>query len=117
MCTLLKYNICMIGRDKMNENEVFDFGMRLKKLRQSKKMSQEELGKRLGVSKGTIYRYECNTQAISFETAAKLAITLGTSLDYLAGIENATMIRVPNLTEEQKKVLLDFVRLFIEKNQ
>ena len=36
---------------------------------------------------------------------------------YLAGLENATMIRVPNLTDEQKKVLLDFVRLFIEKNQ
>lgn len=117
MDALVKYNICMIGRDKMDNNEVFDFGMRLKKLRQSKKMSQEELGKRLGVSKGTIYRYECNTQAISFETATKLAVTLGTSLDYLAGLENATMIRVSNLTDEQKKVLFDFVRLFIEKNQ
>lgn len=100
----------------MNNNEVFDFGMRLKKLRQAKKISQEELAKKLGVSKGTVYRYESNTQAISFETATKLAVTLGTSLDYLAGLENATMIRIPNLTEEQKKVLLDFVRLFVEKN-
>ena len=100
----------------MNNNEVFDFGMRLKKLRQAKKISQEELAKKLGVSKGTVYRYESNPQAISFETATKLAVTLGTSLDYLAGLENATMIRIPNLTEEQKKELLDFVRLFVEKN-
>ena len=107
----------MIGCDEMVDNEVFDFGIRLKKLRQAKKMSQEELAKKLGVSKGTVYRYESNTQSISFETATKLAVTLGTSLDYLAGFENTTIIRVSILTEEQKKVLLDFVRLFIEKNQ
>ena len=100
----------------MSEPEVYDFGLRLKKLRQSKKMSQEELGKRIGVSKGTIYRYECNTQAISLETATKLAITLGTSLDHLAGIDEAMVIRLPKLTKEKQTVLLDFVRLFIEKN-
>lgn len=101
----------------MDSNEVFDFGMRLKKLRRAKKMSQVELAKKLDVSKGTIYRYESNTQAISLETATKLALILGTSLDYLAGLENATMIRVTNLTDEQKKVMNDFVRLFIEKHQ
>lgn len=99
----------------MDNAEVFDFGMRLKKLRESKKLSQEKLAKRVGVSKATIYRYEGNTQVPPFDVAIKIAITLGTTVDYLAGLESGTVIRIPNLTDEQKNVMYDFVRLFIEK--
>ena len=46
----------------MGNGQVFDFGLRLRKLREEKGLSQEELGKRIGVSKGSIYRYENNVQ-------------------------------------------------------
>ena len=42
----------------MGSGQVFDFGLRLRKLRENKHLSQEELGKRVGVTKGSIYRYE-----------------------------------------------------------
>lgn len=71
----------------MGSGQVFDFGLRLRKLRENKHLSQEELGKRVGVTKGSIYRYENNVQSPSLETARKLAVVLGTTLDNLAGLE------------------------------
>lgn len=75
--------------------------------------SQEELGKRVGVTKGSIYRYENNVQSPSLETARKLAVVLGTTLDNLAGLEDGVVIRLPNLSEAEEAALREFIRRFI----
>ena len=97
----------------MGNGQVFDFGLRLRKLREEKGLSQEELGKRIGVSKGSIYRYENNVQVPSLDTAKKLAKVLGTTLDHLAGLEDGIVIRLPVLPEEQESALREFIRRFI----
>ena len=100
----------------MKERELaYDFGLRLKKLRDAKGLSQKELAQKLGVSKGTVYRYETNTQSPSLENAAKLALLLDTSLDYLAGLENALTIQLPDLNEEERNALMEFIRIFVQK--
>ena len=100
----------------MKERELaYDFGLRLKKLRDAKGLSQKELAQKLGVSKGTVYRYENNTQSPSLENAAKLALLLDTSLDYLAGLENALTIQLPDLNEEERYALMEFIRIFVQK--
>ena len=100
----------------MKERELaYDFGLRLKKLRDAKGLSQKELAQKLGVSKGTVYRYENNTQSPSLENAAKLALLLDTSLDYLAGLENALTIQLPDLNEEERNALKAFIRIFVQK--
>lgn len=78
-----------------------------------KHLSQEELGKRVGVTKGSIYRYENNVQSPSLETARKLAVVLGTTLDNLAGLEDGVVIRLPNLSEAEEAALREFIRRFI----
>ena len=90
----------------MGSGQVFDFGLRLRKLRENKHLSQEELGKRVGVTKGSIYRYENNVQSPSLETARKLAVVLGTTLDNLAGLEDGVVIRLPNLSEAEDAAAL-----------
>ncbi|MDR3986190.1 MAG: helix-turn-helix transcriptional regulator, partial [Dysosmobacter sp.] len=97
----------------MGSGQVFDFGLRLRKLRENKHLSQEELGKRVGVTKGSIYRYENNVQSPSLETARKLAVVLGTTLDNLAGLEDGVVIRLPNLSEAEEAALREFIRRFI----
>mgnify|MGYP002802177440 FL=1 len=97
----------------MGSGQVFDFGLRLRKLRENKHLSQEELGKRVGVTKGSIYRYENNVQSPSLETARKLAVVLGTTLDNLAGLEDGIVIRLPNLSEAEEAALREFIRRFI----
>ena len=94
----------------MGSGQVFDFGLRLRKLRENKHLSQEELGKRVGVTKGSIYRYENNVQSPSLETARKLAVVLGTTL---AGLEDGVVIRLPNLSEAEEAALREFIRRFI----
>jgi len=62
------------------------FGDRLTIARKKRKVSQEELAKRLGVHAPIIGRYERNEVKPSIEVAANIAEALGVSLDYLTGI-------------------------------
>ena len=42
------------------KDETYDFGVLLKELREKKGMTQEQLAKKLGVSKGSVSGYEHN---------------------------------------------------------
>ena len=97
------------------DRNTYDFGLRLRELRQAKGLSQEQLARQVGVSKGTIYRYETNLQEPSLRVAGRLARVLGTSLDYLGGLENQRTIRIPNLPAYQEKSLLDFIEKFVDE--
>ena len=100
---------------QLPENTVYDFGLRLQKLRKNRGMTQAELADRLGVSKGTIYRYERNLQDPSLQTAIRLAVLLRTSLDYLTGIDVAYTIRIPCLTNTERQTLQLFLDTFIKR--
>lgn len=100
---------------QLPENTVYDFGLRLQKLRKNRGMTQAELADRLGVSKGTIYRYERNLQDPSLQTAIRLAVLLRTSLDYLTGIDDAYTIRIPCLTNTERQTLQLFLDTFIKR--
>ncbi|HRN40923.1 MAG TPA: helix-turn-helix transcriptional regulator [Vicingus sp.] len=62
------------------------FGERLLSVRKRKKISQDELAKKLGIHAPVIGRYERNEVKPSIEVAANLANALGVSLDYLVGV-------------------------------
>jgi transcriptional regulator with XRE-family HTH domain len=100
---------------QLPENTVYDFGLRLQKLRKNRGMTQAELADRLGVSKGTIYRYERNLQDPSLQTAIRLAVLLRTSLDYLTGIDDAYTIRIPSLTNTERQTLQLFLDTFMKR--
>ena len=61
------------------------FGERLTLVRKRKKTSQDELAKAIGVHAPVIGRYERDEVKPSIEVAAKIAHSLGVSLDYLTG--------------------------------
>lgn len=102
--------------DKNDNLPVYDFGMRLKELRVRKGFSQSTVANRLGVSVKTIYRYENNTLSPSLGTVKQIALLYNTSIDYIMGLEDDPVISVRNLTDEEKRILLDFVRCFIDRN-
>ena len=70
---------------------VFPFGARLMAIRKRKKVSQDELAKAIGAHAPVIGRYERGEVKPSIEVAAKMASTLGASLDYLAGFTDAEL--------------------------
>lgn len=102
------------------------FSETLKRIRQSKGMSQEELADFLGTSKQNISRYESGEVSPKISTAAKIARKLGVSLSYLNGeeeapsraagdlsineIEFALSGEIRDLTDVEKQDILDYVR-------
>ena len=62
-------------------------GYRLKQLRKGKNMSQEELGKLLGVTKVSISGYEKGTRVPSMEILVQILDVFNISADYILGRE------------------------------
>jgi transcriptional regulator with XRE-family HTH domain len=61
------------------------FNKRLSEIRKTKKFSQEELAKKVGVHTNVMGRYERGEAKPSIDVTLKMAEALGVSLDYLAG--------------------------------
>ena len=84
---------------------VFDFGYRLKELRQKKGLTQAQVAKRLSLSKTAISGYENNIKNPSIEVLTQLSILYGVSADYLLGLENRKMLCVDDLNDQQLEVV------------
>ena len=61
------------------------FAMRLKKLREQKKLNQTELANLLEVSNGSISKWERGDRQPDYETLEKIADTFNVTIDYLLG--------------------------------
>ena len=64
------------------------FGERLLSTRKKKKISQDELAKKIGAHAPIIGRYEREEVKPSIEIATKIADALEVSLDYLTGLSD-----------------------------
>lgn len=65
------------------------FKKRLVKLRTDKGLSQYDLARELGLSRGQISNYELGTRHPDYETLAKIAAYFEVSTDYLLGNDTA----------------------------
>lgn len=94
-------------------------GSRIKELRKSKKMSQSELGKFIGVSQTTVTAWENGRAEPSSSYVAKLATFFNVSTDYLLGrkapdnndidldraIDNAMSFDGKPVTDHDRKIM------------
>ena len=101
----------------MDDKTIYDFGFRMRRLREDRGLSRAALAKKLGVSKETIYRYENNLQDPSLERVKQLALILHTSLDYLVGLDDAYTVTPTPMTEEQRNILNEFLRVFVNPEE
>ncbi len=84
------------------------FGQRLLEARKKKGISQEYLAKQLGTKGPAIGRYERDEMKPSIETAAKMAIILDVSLDWLVGhtdleLDKKMIERIQEVTQMKQK--------------
>lgn len=68
------------------------FGDRIIEIRKKRNMTQQELGKAIGVDKRVISKYEKNQTTPSVMVAFEIAKALDVSLDYLIGSDKALFI-------------------------
>lgn len=101
------------------------FGKRLTEVRKDKKMSQDEVGKLVGVHGAVIGRYEREEVKPSIEMATQLAEALEVSLDYLVGatdvlLEKSIVNRVldiQKLKENDKQHVFALLDAFIKQTK
>lgn len=80
------------------------FGERLTQVRKRKRLSQADVGKKIGINGDAYGRYERNEVKPTIEMAVKIAQALEVSLDYLTGnsdveLDKATLDRVQEVTK------------------
>lgn len=75
-----------------------------RKARELNRLTQEEVAKKLGVSRTAYVRYENGERECSFETLRNLANILSVTIDYLLGREN----KANSLSEAQSALLSNF---------
>lgn len=73
-------------------------GQRIKQARKWAGMTQEDLGKKLGVSGSSIAQYETNNRNPKFETLQRIADALGISVAYLLSGDNMISNTTTHLT-------------------
>ena len=84
---------------------MYDFGLRLKELREKQNLSQAQVASRLGVTRAAISSYENNISFPSVNVLAELALLYRVSTDYLLGLDNRTAIVLEELTPRQSAVV------------
>ena len=81
-------------------------------MREGKGWTQQMLGNKLGKKTSTISAYETNAKLPSVDCLIEMADLLGVSLDTLLYGENADLLSVHTLTQEQKKIVTAIVQAF-----
>lgn len=101
------------------------FGKRLTEVRKDKKMSQDEVGKLVGVHGAVIGRYERNEVKPSIEMATQLAEAIEVSLDYLVGFTDVLLeksivnrvLDIQKLKENDKQHVFALLDAFIKQTK
>lgn len=101
------------------------FGKRLAEVRKNKKMSQDEVGKLVGVHGAVIGRYERDEVKPSIEMATHLAEALEVSLDYLVGSTDVLfektivnrVLDIQKLKESEKQHVFALLDAFIKQTK
>lgn len=92
-----------------------DFGLRIKKLRQSKNLTQLQIAKRLNISKSMISAYENDIRLPSYDVLIKLSRIFNVSTDFLLGINSNRTINVSGLTDKQIEIINTIIGEFQKK--
>lgn len=85
-------------------------GDRLKSLRESRGLTQEELASHLGVSEPQIWRYEKSESVPRADIVLKTAVFFGVSTDYLLGNSDFAGVLIDNKLSPRESTVLAALR-------
>jgi transcriptional regulator with XRE-family HTH domain len=96
------------------------FGEKVTIARKQKKLTQTELGERVGTSRDIIGKYERDETKPSIEVAAKIADVLDSSLDYLIrdiNPEDVLAGKIKQLSPVHKEYVMAVIEAFEAKEK
>lgn len=90
---------------------------RIKMLRENLNISQQELAKKLSVTRASVSAWEMGISTPSTVYLVELSRIFHVSIDYLLGLEKHSTIDVTGLTTEQIRILTDLAEHFRKEVQ
>jgi len=97
------------------DNNIFDFGIRLKALREKRQLTQSQVAQKLGVRRATISGYENNTATPSLYKIAELALLYRTTTDYILGLDNRTTIILDGFSDREAMAVSNIIDSIISE--
>lgn len=94
-----------------------NFGIKLKTLRTSQKLTQQQLADRIGVAKSVVSYYESGDRYPSYDVLIKIARIFHTTTDYLLDISKDNIIDVTGLSAEDIAVVRTVVEALKRKQE
>ena len=85
-----------------------DFGNTLKRLRRKNDMTQEQLSRRLGLTKSVISAYETGMRMPSYDVLIAIARIFKVTTDFLLGVEQKQEVDFSGLTEAEKAAIAQY---------
>lgn len=82
-----------------------NFGAKLKDLRVSQKLTQQQLAERLRVTKSVVSYYESGDRYPSYDVLVRIARVFHTTTDYLLDVSRDNIVDVSGLSEEDIAVV------------
>ena len=89
---------------------VYDFGLRILKLRKERGLSQKDLAQKIGISNSSLGNYENDLGVPPLNVAEDLADAFNVSLDYLVSGDKAKTITVKGLTNDQVQLITELAQ-------
>lgn len=93
------------------------FSTRLRELRVSKGLRQEQVAKLIGVNKSAISTYENDSRQPSYEILVRLATLYRVTTDYLLGQSNSRAVDISDLSEQEAALVCEIVETLRKKNE
>lgn len=90
-----------------------DIGLRLQHIRKKRGLTQKDLANRIHKSSSAISSYETNSQLPPLDVLISISLSLGVSLDYLAGLECREYISIEKLSNQQKDLIVKLTSEFL----
>lgn len=84
---------------------LLSFGARLKKLRTENNMTQEQLAKKINLSKANVSKYEADIVEPNLETLAMISVLFDVSINYLLDVPDKAAPEEQPLSEKQSQLL------------
>lgn len=95
---------------------VQSFGIKLKRLREEKELTQKELGALLGLTRATISSYERCALYPSVEALINICRFFNVTADYMLGLSDTNTFDTSYLTDQQELIIRAILDEFREKN-
>jgi len=94
---------------------MIDFSQRLKQLRTVKRLTQEQVAKKIGVTASMVSSYETDIRLPSYEVLIKIATLFGVTVDYLLCLDDKRFLDISKLSDEEAAVVCDMVNLLAKR--